>query len=336
MLALCLASVVYAAGDVVLLENGDRVTGEIQKLANGKLSLKTAYAGTLQIDWKQVVSVESPRQFKVEADNGWRTEGLVERSGPTVDIVQEGARISLRPEALVSASPIPERGEEPTFLQELDGVFDLGYNLVRGNSTLNQSSLRLLAGYRTDTMKVEIDLGSLFAEQDGAETTSRHNANLRLDRFVSPRLFFFGLAGGERDDRRRLNLRTSLGGGLGWKLVRNRQREFSILGGLNYINEQFRVDAASPDPLDSSGEGQFTVEWREVTFAGAELTSRLSVTPNIVDLGRYRISLESGARLPIITRYVWSLSFFQRFDSKPPVEALKNDFGVVSSLGVRF
>ena len=53
-LALILLAATSARTDTVVLTNGDRLTGEIQKLADGKLSLKTGYAGDVHIDWKVV------------------------------------------------------------------------------------------------------------------------------------------------------------------------------------------------------------------------------------------------------------------------------------------
>ena len=40
--------------DVVILKNGDRVTGEIKSLDRGKMSLSTDHMGTIQIEWEEV------------------------------------------------------------------------------------------------------------------------------------------------------------------------------------------------------------------------------------------------------------------------------------------
>ena len=51
-LLLTLASA--AGADTLWLSNGDRLTGQITKLQDGKLGLNTKYAGTLQLKWRDV------------------------------------------------------------------------------------------------------------------------------------------------------------------------------------------------------------------------------------------------------------------------------------------
>ena len=46
-----------ALADEVIMHNGDRLTGEVIRQDEGRLRLKTAYAGTLNIDWEQVSAV---------------------------------------------------------------------------------------------------------------------------------------------------------------------------------------------------------------------------------------------------------------------------------------
>ena len=45
--------------DVVILDNGDRFQGEIKKLVQGTLTLKTDAAGTISLKWSHVTGVIS-------------------------------------------------------------------------------------------------------------------------------------------------------------------------------------------------------------------------------------------------------------------------------------
>jgi hypothetical protein len=75
---------------------------------------------------------------------------------------------------------------------------------------------------------------------------------------------------------------------------------------------------------------------KNTLLAGVQLVTKLSVAPNLLQGGRYRLSLESGARMPLVGRYVWTFNIFDRYDSRPPVQALRNDYGAVSSVGFTF
>ncbi len=65
-------------------------------------------------------------------------------------------------------------------------------------------------------------------------------------------------------------------------------------------------------------------------------STRLAGNPNLVDLGRYRLALESGLRLPLVGRFSWNIRFFDRFDSRPPSKVKRNDYGIISGFGVSF
>jgi hypothetical protein len=51
--------------DIVVLSNGDRLSGEVEQLRNQKLSFKTSYAGTIQINWADVTELTTEHNFEV-------------------------------------------------------------------------------------------------------------------------------------------------------------------------------------------------------------------------------------------------------------------------------
>ncbi len=55
-----------AKTDVVVLENGDSITGEIKELYRGKLKFKTDAMSTIYIEWEDVKTLESRDYFEIE------------------------------------------------------------------------------------------------------------------------------------------------------------------------------------------------------------------------------------------------------------------------------
>ena len=318
--------------DVVLLRNGDRLTGEVQQLKSDKLSLETSYAGTVEIDWSEVKTLDTERRFYVQFETGLRHQGTLQSSKQGMEVVgPETVPVALAD--VVEITP----AAEPGFWKTLEGSVDLGYNFTSGNSELNQSSLGVLAEYRREKYKLSGSLTSLFSRQDDSEPTSRQTADARFDRFLTPRRFAFALTGFERNDRQELNLRSRFGGGFGVTVVKDAETELSILGGATVINEQYQGDAAAPPPpRTSSGEGLAGVELKTSWLDWVQITSRLSFLPNFVQRGRYRLEYDGTARVPLLKGFTWSLTLFERFDSDPRTDIERNDYGVVSAFGFTF
>jgi hypothetical protein len=321
----------------VLLRNGDRISGDVVKLDQGKLSLKTAYAGTLEIDWLELESIEANRNFEIEFESGMRVKGMFQRSGGGLVLRTAAQSLAVALPQIVGIHPARE-GESRGFLRRLEGTADLGYSLTGGNSSLNQESFDMAAQYRAARYRVESTVSSLFSRQSDAPTNSRHAAALRYDFYVHPRSFLFTMAGLERDERQRLSLRSNVGGGFGWKMIRSRETELALLGGLTFVNEQF-AQASTPEaarPRNSSGEALAQLDLETSAWGPAKLTTRLTLHPNIRARGRYRAGFDTTIRFPLVGPINWTIRLFDRFDSRPPLAAKRNDYGLISGLGLAF
>ena len=330
---LCVAALAFGGqldAATVVLSNGDRLTGEISSLEKGKLSLKTAYAGTVQIDWAAVREFDTDQQFEILTQSGRRYKGTLQRRADTMEIVTDAERASIPPVDVAGLVPLSD-GEPPSFWERVDGTIDAGYSFARGNSDLTQSSFGLRGDYVREKYAVQLTASSIFSRQDDADSTSRHTLNGRIDRFLSPRALAFFIGGLERNERQQLNLRTTTGGGLGWRLIKKKNTELSVRGGLTFTNERFN------DGVElSSAEALAQVEWKSLQFGKVELTTDAKFYPSLTESGRYRLEYDSSMRIPVLSRLTWSLSLFDRFDSDPPLPVQRNDYGLVSAFGFTF
>ena len=65
--------------DVIILENGDRITGEVKGLMSGQLELKTEYMGTVYINWEDIYDLVSNEGLQIELQNGERLVGSLDK-----------------------------------------------------------------------------------------------------------------------------------------------------------------------------------------------------------------------------------------------------------------
>jgi putative salt-induced outer membrane protein YdiY len=336
--AIWLACFPAVAGAVsVVMQNGDQLSGEIDGLADSKLALKTGYAGTIRIAWDQIAELTGHEtKVMVEVETGRRYAGSVEKVGERLYIQNEDVRAEVQTRDVVAMVPMTD-SKPPGFWQLLQGSFDVGYSFTRGNSSQTQSSVGARGQYRTHTYKAQGRLSSIFSETDDADPTSRHAVDGRLDRFLTPKMFAFGLTGFERNERQKLDLRSKFGGGFGWTLLDTKRTQLSLLGGFTYTNEQFRAEEEGEEPPRSStGEGLVGVEWETNPFLDVRFSTKLSVHPNVVQSGRYRVEYDSSLRIPLLKALTFSVSVFDRYDNRPPTDVKRNDYGLISAFGFAF
>ena len=67
LLLLVLAATALAQKtDVIVLINGDRITGEIKSYSAGRLVVDTDGAGDVSIKWNKIASITSDKEFEIE------------------------------------------------------------------------------------------------------------------------------------------------------------------------------------------------------------------------------------------------------------------------------
>ncbi|HYZ87103.1 MAG TPA: DUF481 domain-containing protein, partial [Bryobacteraceae bacterium] len=275
------------------MTNGDSISGEVLKIEKDKLSIQTAYAGAVTIDWRQVSSLETEQEFEVEAENGWRSIGEVVKSGERFYVRSDQETHSFSASRVTKLAPLEKPEQKRGFWRTWDGNADFGLNFARGNTRLNQGTVTVAALYRAKEFQFKADILSMFSRQQAAPTADRHLGAFRLDKYLGPETFVYTLAVLENDARRLLNYRSSFGGGLGWKVRKSPDQEVSILGGVSVVTERYQTSATA-EPLVRTGEGLLGFDLRKNLEGGVQFTTRMQVTPNLIDLGRYRVSLESG------------------------------------------
>lgn len=335
-LPLACGSATGLAADVLTMENGDRLTGEVKKVTGERVFLKTAYAGTIQIDWLKLEGFSSDRRFEVEVERGRKYQGKLVLAEGKIEIVTPKETVALQRDRVVGLVPKAENGEASLW-REVEGTLDLGYNLARGNSQLDQSSFLAQGLYDRGHYKISGDVSSIFGRQDDSDPTSRQTAGVRFDWFVNPRVFRFGLGTFEHNDRQRLNFRTVLGGGLGRTLFKTKRAELALLGGVTFTGERFRAEAGTSEPpVRRTGEGLVGVEWKTVLRKRIQLSSKLTAHPSLESTEDYRFAYDGSLRLRFSKNLSWSLSFYDRFVSRPLVQVRRNDSGLVSAFGIGF
>ncbi len=321
--------------DIVVLKNGDRITGEVKVLEYNQLKLSTEHMGTIYIEWDKIASVTSNQFLLLERTDGVRYYGQLLEGGPEAtlrirrDAAQPDAVEAVQMGLVVHAQPI----EGGSVLDRLDGYVSAGLDIAKAN---DRSSVDFAAGLssRTRIREWAIDGSANLTDDSSGATSERYQLRLDYRQFLQDRNFYMGFGGLERNTELDLNLRTMGGGGLGRHLVRTNHSEWIAGAGLAYSHENY-TGGTTVDSL----EGVLTTSFSlfRYDFPETDVGGSLSLLPSLTQSGRYRAEGDLRAKYEFVNDLYFELKLYGSYDSKPPLaDSEQSDYGLTTSLGYSF
>ena len=321
--------------DVVILKNGDHITGEIKSLARGKMSLSTDSMGTVSIEWEDVERVTSQWVFEVETETGLRTFGSLSPAAEpkTMEIIGEGTRNTLNQTSVVRLTQL-----EAGFLSRLEGYVDVGFNFARANRA-TQWTLGSEVKSRNEIRQLKSTFSSFFDDRKDVESTTRNVFTFDFTRFFSGRWLVTGLTSFTQNQELNLDLRSSFGGDLGRHVIQNNRSLLTVRAGAVFSKEQF-----APTEFEPMGENRNNIEatgtlsWELFSFQDPEIDiiTTLTVLPSLSNWGRIRADFDTRIQFELFKDFSWSATLFDNYDSRPPEGNETNDFGITTSVGWSF
>jgi len=322
--------------DVVVMKNGDKFTGEIKKLENGILYFKASYMmDSVQLDWARVDHVESKDQYFVFLTNGQRPKGAMETTkvsdstDASLIVLSEGGPIEARKSEVVSIVPV-----EDSFAAQLTGSVDFGFSFT-GGTNATQSTLSADVGYRAERWTADLSGSSVFSRQNGSRDSGRNTLDFMYLRYLTTRWFAGATLDLLNSRQQELNLRTSAGAGLGRDLMRKATASIQLLAGPVFSNEIYSSSVGNQSHKREA-ESQVRLLFSKYAFKTLEFTGQAYAFPNLTTLGRVRMGADSNLTLEIVRNLYWKLSVYENYDTRPPENTPKNDFGTSTSLGWKF
>jgi len=255
----------HAKTDIVTVANGDQITGAVNAMTSGKLSLSTDYAGTVKIKWREVKQIESRYVYEVRLDDGERIYGRFVPSGVPEQLACRSGRVNRQ----VDIDDIVEvRSIEEELSDKLD--FSIGATVyadpntqtlvlnargqydVRGGRTTFQASIN---DTRTSIKSSAEETPCDCSENPDGGTVDEPEALVNKDTESSNASSFeisreFWRERGTAQSYRVLNARYetndelgiahrgSLGFGLGRYLINDLGHELAISGGVQGVQER--------------------------------------------------------------------------------------------------
>jgi hypothetical protein len=321
--------------DIITLVNGDRITCELKELERGLLRVKTDSAGTLYVEWQDIVSIVSDKHYSVETASGVLAFGSLRSSADHtgIDVSYADRTVRLKKSAVVDIQSVKD-----TFLSRMDGSIALGFSFKKANNDL-QLNFSANASYQSRRHSYSGSLTALVSSQDSSAATERYVGNFGHRAYIKPK--WSSLASGELEQNTELDLklRTLIMGGGDYQYFKTNRTSLDSATGLALNNERyFSVDKASRTSLEWFVSAGY--EFFKFNTPKADVSARFTVFPSLTEKGRIRTNLTADLRWEIIKDLSWVISVYSSTDNQPPEstdaedaeEASGTDYGVITSV----
>jgi hypothetical protein len=324
--------------DILMMNNGDRLTGEIKALNSGTLSVNLDYiSGTSSVDWSKVDHLESKQQFLVKTQDGSVYTG-------TLRSVQSPGKRPIRIE--ISGNPnegvildhskiIRITETSASFWQRFNGQINSGISYSKGNQA-TQYNIAALLEYPRERWVAAASYNSTLASSTGATVSTRNTLDLNAGRLLRlDNWFCAGVTDFLQSSTQEIDLQTNLGGGVGRYLKNTNRANIWVLGGLawqntrysQYLGEQGTQNVAA---ALIAGQAKFFV------FNKTNLTMSAYAFPALSEPGRVYVNTSVTYYVKLFGELNWNVSLYGNWDNHPPQSFPGSDYGASSGLGWSF
>ncbi len=234
------------AQDEILLKNGSRILGEVKGSRDGVVTIKTDFAGTIEVDMKEVTSVTTADPVVI-----LMTDESVKRDLPLViqeeQLVISDGEQTFPLEDLLVVNPEPwELGEGYLWT----GNFGFALSRQRGNTDTNDLNYKLESQWRSKWDRYRLQANGETDEADGTKTADNWQVSGKYDYFLEDPNYVGVLVQAESDKFQDLDIRYLIGPYLGRQFYD--KPVFSLKGelGFSYVTEEY--DIADDDEYGAS------------------------------------------------------------------------------------
>ena len=337
-LAIALPLFAREKSDIIVMDNGDRLTGEIRGLDSGVLYVNFAYIlGTSSVEWAKVNHLESKQLFIVKTQEGAVYSGTLrtaqtagERPMEIQVLTTPQDQVTLEQQQIVEMTQTAE-----SFWQRLNGNINAGVQYSKGNDA-TQLNFGSAVEYPRERWSAAVAYNSTLASSTGASASTRNAADVNARRLLPWNNWFYtGLGNFLQSSEQNISLRTDVGAGIGRYLKNTSRAQIWLLGGAAWQSTNYSPSFVKPETQDV-GAAMVAGQMKFYLFNKTNFTLDSFVFPALSQPGRVYVTTNASYYVKIFGDLTWNLSFYGNWDNQPPPHLSGSDYGTSAGLGWTF
>jgi hypothetical protein len=342
--------------DVLILANGDQLTGKLLREANGTVTFHSDMAGDLTFTWDKIKSIRTSQKFAViqQGQHISRKTSDSDVAQGTVAIQDEKVQVNAAAGGPTKDIPLKDAQymvDANTFSNEVHRNPGWGYGWT-GSLSAGAAEVEATTNSRTFTgaaafvrtipsvswldprNRTTADFtgayGSLSQPGTTATKTNILHADAEHDWFLSPRLYALVDTSFDHNYSQGLNLQQIYGGGLGFVLIKTPKHELDLKGDIHYERQNFGFTPGIIPPTSTPSKSLIGADIGDTYMAklahGLIFNQGLVVTPAFNTPSAYSALATAGLTFPVYKRLGFNLSALDDFLNDPAFGSKKNSF----------
>lgn len=296
---LCLAAALFALraqADVVETNNGARLVGDIEKIADGHIVMKTAYADVITIKQSDVTSITTDKALSVRLESGNVIEGTLTTQNGEVQIAGSDGRLSAPVGGIAAVWPAGATDPRIAAL-ERSWSYEAAVDITgkTGNSEQIGTQLSGRAVLKTDRDTLQFYTAYNRQVTDDTKSADEFKAGVDYANNFSGKRSWYVRTEGGFDRVKDIDLYNVSAFGLGYDFIKEPNRILTGRFGISYRYEGY----GNPATEDVSSAGLDIGLNHEWTFENSRIVNRVAYVPTFDDFGNFRLTHESFYEIPL-------------------------------------
>lgn len=332
--ALCLfllTTVVQA--DEVYLKNGDRLTGTLVRLTDGKLVFKADAAGEVTVALTDIQTLSTVAAAEVHLKDGTVLNQPIMAAEVGAFAIDTGTALRAQTFQLADLASInPPPKPEPKWT----GSISAGFTATSGNTSTEaiNASISMVRRSEKDRTTANADYAKGTQRVDGEDRTTEDwwRVKAQYDYFFSKKFFGFVNGSYEKDAIAELDRRVVVGGGGGYQWIESERTNFSTSVGLASLYEKYDNTTDSNSELSAQAGYNFDHQLND----GVKFIHNLTYFPAFSSFSDYYLTTTAEIRASLTKSMFANFKTIFNYDSTPAPGRGSTDVKYIFGIGMSF
>lgn len=295
-----------SAPDVLVLNNGDTLHGNLVNAIGGKVTFKTDGTGDITLPWNKIKELRTGEPFAVLSSNSGLKTRKQQGAIPAGTLVMENRQITVRPSGGPPLAPMPvgraqyviaanqlekEATRRPSLLAGWSGAATAGATVVTATQNQytfsgalslarvvppvtwlarrNRTAIDFAGSFGKITQPAYLNTTTGVFVPAVITKTALYHADAERDENFTPRMFALAAATFDHNFSQNLDLQQIYGVGIGWTMLKTPIQEANLKATIQYEKQQFITGGtgANQNLIGSTFSADYSAHLKRIDFA---------------------------------------------------------------------